>query len=244
VYDIDKPSASLDLHDFIGYSECTLGQIVAAGYSGLSLPLIQKKTRYNPNKVPKQVKQSKGKIILVAEELVQFKEEVCPHFFHSRSLALTTFILYTAHCECDDGLVRKWGKDTQFSSLMSQLPLVSYSLKKEVNQGEIVPPTSPTVQLICERKSCISLVICHISYYFSCLFLYEHEYTSYHYFCSLGRNPHIHTHKSTLIRAPTLCWLGHRTCFSLLSYNNIPFISLFSLGQYFNLFFRVMNYCV
>jgi hypothetical protein len=81
VYDIDKPSASLDQHDFIGYSECTLGQIVAAGYSGLSLALIQKKTRYNPNKVPKQAKQSKGKIILVAEELVQFKEEVCLNIF-------------------------------------------------------------------------------------------------------------------------------------------------------------------
>lgn len=77
VYDIDNPSATLDLHDFIGFAECTLGQIVAAGYSGLTLPLTQKKSRFNPNKAGKQTKQtSKGRIILTAEELVQFKEEV------------------------------------------------------------------------------------------------------------------------------------------------------------------------
>lgn len=76
MYDVDNPSAALDLHDFIGFAECTLGQIVAAGYSGLSLPLTQKKSRFNP-KGPRQPKQTtKGRIILTAEELVQFKEEV------------------------------------------------------------------------------------------------------------------------------------------------------------------------
>ncbi|XP_021946651.2 copine-9 [Folsomia candida] len=101
VYDIDNPSASLDLHDFIGYAECTLGQIVAAGYNGLSQPLIQKKTRYNPHKVPKQPpKQSNGKIVLVAEELVQFKEEVTltlkGHAMgSSRCCILTPSVFYT-----------------------------------------------------------------------------------------------------------------------------------------------------
>lgn len=77
VYDIDNPSATLDLHDFIGFTECTLGQIVAAGYSGLNLPLTQKKGRFNPNKTSKPTKQnSNGRIILTAEELLQFKEEV------------------------------------------------------------------------------------------------------------------------------------------------------------------------
>ncbi len=73
VYDIDNPSATLDLHDFIGFAECTLGQIVAAGYSGLALPLTQKKSRFN----------SKGRIILTAEELVQFKEEVSISAFYT-----------------------------------------------------------------------------------------------------------------------------------------------------------------
>ncbi|ODN05578.1 Copine-8 [Orchesella cincta] len=75
VYDIDAPSANLENHDFLGYAECTLAQVVAAGYQGLSLPLLQNKSKYYPI-LPKNAKISKGSIILLAEELVQFKEEV------------------------------------------------------------------------------------------------------------------------------------------------------------------------
>ncbi|CAL8097154.1 unnamed protein product [Orchesella dallaii] len=75
VYDIDAPSANLENHDFLGYTECTLAQVVAAGYQGLSLPLLQNKSKYYPI-LPKNAKISKGSIILLAEELVQFKEEV------------------------------------------------------------------------------------------------------------------------------------------------------------------------
>lgn len=94
VYDIDNPSATLDLHDFIGFAECTLGQIVAAGYSGLTLPLTQKKSRFNP-KGPKQTKQSSGRIILTAEELVQFKEEVSISAFYTtfyKGVCLLTYL--------------------------------------------------------------------------------------------------------------------------------------------------------
>jgi len=75
VYDIDAPSANLENHDFLGYAECTLAQVVAAGYQGLSLPLQQNKSKYYPI-LPKNAKISKGSIILLAEELIQFKEEV------------------------------------------------------------------------------------------------------------------------------------------------------------------------
>lgn len=75
VYDIDAPSANLENHDFLGYAECTLASIISAGYNGLTLPLLQNKSKYYPI-LPKNAKVSKGTIILLAEELVQFKEEV------------------------------------------------------------------------------------------------------------------------------------------------------------------------
>jgi len=78
VYDIDSASTNLEAQDFLGYSECTLAQIVTNGHQGLTLPLLQSKSKYYPI-LPKQSKQSKGSIVLVAEELGCYKEEVCFH---------------------------------------------------------------------------------------------------------------------------------------------------------------------
>ena len=68
------------VQDFLGFAECTLGQIVSAGYDGLSVPLTQNRSKYYPM-LPKLKKESKGFIILVAEELTQLKEEVKNFFF-------------------------------------------------------------------------------------------------------------------------------------------------------------------
>jgi hypothetical protein len=76
---IDSPSANLEDHDFLGFAETNLAQIVAAGHNSMILQLLQNKSKYYPI-LPKQAKQSKGTIILLAEELVQYKEEVCKTF--------------------------------------------------------------------------------------------------------------------------------------------------------------------
>ena len=75
LYDIDSPSINLSDHDFLGYAEATLGQIVSAGLYGLRLPRTHNRSKYYPI-LPKQSKLSKGAIILVAEELTHLKEEV------------------------------------------------------------------------------------------------------------------------------------------------------------------------
>ncbi|CAG7719447.1 unnamed protein product [Allacma fusca] len=79
LYDIDSPSMNLSDHDFLGFSECTLGQIVSAGFHGLQIPLSHNRSKYYPI-LPKQNKMSKGCIILIAEELTQLKEELTIKF--------------------------------------------------------------------------------------------------------------------------------------------------------------------
>lgn len=75
----DSPSVNLETHDFLGYAETNLAQVVSTGHNGCTLQLQQNKSKYYPI-LPKQAKQSKGTIILLAEELIQYKEEVsvCP----------------------------------------------------------------------------------------------------------------------------------------------------------------------
>ncbi|OXA64514.1 Copine-5 [Folsomia candida] len=74
IYDIDSPSVNLETHDFLGYAETNLAQVVSTGHNGCTLQLQQNKSKYYPI-LPKQAKQSKGTIILLAEELIQYKEE-------------------------------------------------------------------------------------------------------------------------------------------------------------------------
>lgn len=73
LYDIDSASLNLGDHDFLGFIECTLAHIVAAGSQGLTAPL-------NPNpylaEVPSGKSDEAGQIILLAEELASLKDEV------------------------------------------------------------------------------------------------------------------------------------------------------------------------
>ncbi|CAG7819729.1 unnamed protein product, partial [Allacma fusca] len=74
MYDIDKASNNLKDHDFLGFAECTIGRIVSAGFGGLELQLSQNlDLKFSANTASGK---SKGSIILVAEELVELKEEV------------------------------------------------------------------------------------------------------------------------------------------------------------------------
>lgn len=77
LYDIDNASPVLSEHDFLGFLECTLGTVVAAGSQGLSMPL-------NPNPYAADGKGDHeveaGSIILLAEELASLKDEVTLKF--------------------------------------------------------------------------------------------------------------------------------------------------------------------
>lgn len=77
LYDIDSSSHNLADHDFLGFIELTLANIVAAGAESLSLPL-------NPNPYVSEGKDGKeveaGSIILLAEELASLKDEVTLKF--------------------------------------------------------------------------------------------------------------------------------------------------------------------
>ncbi|GLH04051.1 Copine-8 [Gryllus bimaculatus] len=65
VYDVDTPNPNLDEQDFLGYCECTLGQVVSSGK--LVLPL--QGTSYN-----------RGELIVRVEELAQCRDEVTLQF--------------------------------------------------------------------------------------------------------------------------------------------------------------------
>lgn len=65
MYDIDNISNNLNEHDFMGRATCTLGQIVTAGGSGITLKL--NKPNYNGNC---------GEIIISAEELAVCKDKL------------------------------------------------------------------------------------------------------------------------------------------------------------------------
>lgn len=77
LYDIDSASTVLNEHDFLGFLECTLAHIVAAGSQGLTMAL-------NPNPYVTERKDGKedenGSIILLAEELASLKDEVTLKF--------------------------------------------------------------------------------------------------------------------------------------------------------------------
>ena len=64
VYDIDSDSQQLQDHDFIGSTECTLGQIVSAGSNGLVLVL---KNNDRPNKFC-------GELLLKSEEVNECRD--------------------------------------------------------------------------------------------------------------------------------------------------------------------------
>ncbi|OXA46122.1 copine-8 [Folsomia candida] len=72
VYDIDSPSSNLANHDFLGCVETNVAQIVSKGFNGLTLPLQLDKGKYRQMKTAN----TRGTITLLAEELVQYKEEV------------------------------------------------------------------------------------------------------------------------------------------------------------------------
>ena len=77
VYDIDSPSPDLELHDFLGFAECKMAELVSAGYNSLKLPLMKEKYgTYVSVPGPGMTRNYKGTIILLAEELMDLKEEV------------------------------------------------------------------------------------------------------------------------------------------------------------------------
>jgi len=77
IYDIDSPSADLSQHDFLGFAECKLAQIVAAGYNRLTLPLLHDKhAAYVALPQERLTRSYKGTVVLVVEELTKLKEEV------------------------------------------------------------------------------------------------------------------------------------------------------------------------
>jgi hypothetical protein len=89
IYDIDDASTSLANHDFLGFAECTLGQIVSAGHLSLTLPLAQDRSRgYSIAKN----QHTKGRIILLAEELTELKEEA--------TIVIEGHCLATSICPC------------------------------------------------------------------------------------------------------------------------------------------------
>ena len=83
VYDVDNPKAKLADQDFLGFSECTVAQIIAAGSAGITIPLNQ--TTYTPSTPPAEGsgggggEGSQGTMILLAEELASLKDEVSIH---------------------------------------------------------------------------------------------------------------------------------------------------------------------
>ncbi|CAG7730697.1 unnamed protein product, partial [Allacma fusca] len=78
VYDIDKPSRNLMDQGFLGFAECTIGRIVSAGYGGLELKLSQNLgLKYLADSPRGKIQ---GSIILVAEKLVESKEEFLQKF--------------------------------------------------------------------------------------------------------------------------------------------------------------------
>ncbi|CAL8114916.1 unnamed protein product [Orchesella dallaii] len=89
LYDIDSSSHNLADHDFLGFIECTLATIVAAGSQGLTQPL-------NPNPyltdAPSGKSEEAGTIILLAEELASLKDEVTIKFGGSEIGTTTCFI--------------------------------------------------------------------------------------------------------------------------------------------------------
>ena len=81
IYDIDSPSPDLERHDFLGFAECKLAQIVAAGYSRLSLPLLREKDGAYVGLPSETLNRNyKRTILLVVEELTKLKEEVQSEF--------------------------------------------------------------------------------------------------------------------------------------------------------------------
>lgn len=62
IYDVDSNSSALDAHDFLGETETTLGQIVSSGNFSMAL-------NHPKNKSP-------GQLLVKAEEIGSFKEEV------------------------------------------------------------------------------------------------------------------------------------------------------------------------
>lgn len=67
VYDVDSPSPKLQDHDFLGYVECTLGEIVASG-------------SYQRNLLFQSSRPNRGVIIITAEELLNCKIDVTLQF--------------------------------------------------------------------------------------------------------------------------------------------------------------------
>ena len=70
MYDVDKRSTRLEDHDFIGFAETTLGQIVSSGgggYGGSGLTISLHNPQYGGNC---------GQILLVSEELSMCKDEL------------------------------------------------------------------------------------------------------------------------------------------------------------------------
>ncbi len=90
---LDSPSVNLENHDFLGYAETNLAQIVSAGHNGLTLNLAQNKSKYYPILPKAQQKMSKGTIVLLSEELVQYKEEVWTTLIRLHNAKITPF-----HC--------------------------------------------------------------------------------------------------------------------------------------------------
>ncbi|KAK7791864.1 hypothetical protein R5R35_000911 [Gryllus longicercus] len=92
VYDIDSESHNLQKHDFLGYSSCTLGQLVAAGK--LVLPL-------------RGLESNQGTIIVCIEELSKCRDEVILQFSGHRIERMSWFGLTDPFLEIykinDDG---------------------------------------------------------------------------------------------------------------------------------------------
>ncbi|CAH1784239.1 unnamed protein product [Owenia fusiformis] len=70
LYDVDSPSQKLDMHDFLGRMECTLGEIVGAPGNKVCKALANNKRQ--------------GTIIVRAEEVVDCKDEVTMHLSGSK----------------------------------------------------------------------------------------------------------------------------------------------------------------
>ncbi|ODM98412.1 Copine-8 [Orchesella cincta] len=135
LYDIDSASHNLADHDFLGFIECTLAHIVAAGSQGLSQPL-------NPNPyvtdAPSGKPDEAGTIILLAEELASLKDEVNICFSvhsHSESNAACRLPFHWVHFQVT---IKFGGSEIGTTTCFVFRPSVMYTISKLNDAGKSI----------------------------------------------------------------------------------------------------------